>query len=245
MELLRFSEEEFSTRYSRLQSIMAERRLDGLLLGTGVNLQYFSGFPSPGQSSSRPFLLLLSQRSNPTLIVQTGRAFEADRYSWVRDIRTYPRLSRQPTEILGRAIREHGLERGVIGMEWGHEMRSDVPTWEFLQFAHTFPEMRLVDGSDVIWKLRLIKSKEEVVFVRRACAITSAAFNRLFREIHEGMTEEEVIREFAGIQLEEGSSTTWAVTTSGCGNYDLGAQPPSSRRIRAGDMVWVDGGCCV
>ena len=245
MDLLRFSAEEFSNRLEGARSGMAESRIDALLVGTGVNLQYFCGYPSPTQSSSRPFLLLLPRRGNPALIIHAGRQYEADRFSWARDIRAYDRLSHLPAEILDEVIRERGLQGGVIGLEWGYEMRSDLPTQEILEFAHGLPGMRLVDGSPVIWQQRLIKSDAEIALVRRACAITSAAYNRLFREIREGMTEEEVVRSLVRIHSEEGSGATWAVITSGAGNYDFVSKPPTSRRIAKGEMVWLDAGCNV
>jgi Xaa-Pro aminopeptidase len=245
MELLTFAADELERRLAGAQAAMAARQIDALLVGTGVNLQYFCGYPSPAQSSSRPFLLLLPRRGDPVLIVQAGRQFEAGRFSWVRDIRVYDRLSHLPAELLTDAIRERGLDRGVIGLEWGGEMRSDLPTWELLQWARGFPGLRLVDGSDVIWRQRVVKSDAEVALIRRACAITSRAYGRLFAEVHEGMTEQEVARAFARIHAEEGSGVTWMVVTSGPGSYDFANKAPSARRLVKGDLLWLDAGCNV
>ena len=224
---------------------MAEENVDALLVGTGVNLQYFSGYPTPAQSSSRPFLLVLPSQGDPVLVVHAGRQYEAEQFSWVRDIRVYNRLSHLPADILSGIIREQALEAARIGMEWGHGMRSDLPTWEILQFAREFPGMQLVDGSEIIWRQRLIKSEAEIALVRRACAITSIAYGRLFDQIQEGMTEEEVVRRLAIIQAEEGGGSTWAVTTSGAGNYGFASKPPTPRRIAKGEMIWLDAGCSV
>ena len=65
MELLRFSADEFARRFAGAQAGMAEHGIDALLVGTGVNLPYFCGFPSPTQSASRPFFLLLPRRGDP------------------------------------------------------------------------------------------------------------------------------------------------------------------------------------
>jgi Xaa-Pro aminopeptidase len=245
MELRQFSAEEFSQRFAGAQAGMAERGLDALLVGTGVNLQYFCGFPSPTQSSSRPFFLLLPRAGDPALIVQAGRQYEAARFSWVRDIRVYERLGHLPAEILGDVVRARGIERGAIGLEWGHEMRSDLPTGEILEWARGFPGLRLADGSEVIWRQRMIKSEAEIALIRRACAITSRAYARLFDEVHEGMTEEEVARTFVRIHAEEGSGVTWMVITSGPGNYDFASKPPTARRLARGDLLWLDAGCNV
>ncbi len=44
---------------------MCEEGLDAVLLGTGMNLEYFSGFPSPHKSVARPFFLLIPSRRDP------------------------------------------------------------------------------------------------------------------------------------------------------------------------------------
>jgi len=105
-------------------------------------------------------------------------------------------------------------------------MRSDVSTLGDLEWARGLPGLRLVDGSDVIWGQRLVKSDAEIALIRRACAITSRACARLFAEVGEDMTEQEVARAFVRIHAEEGSRTTWMGSTSGPGSYDGANKAP-------------------
>ena len=245
MDLLTISPREYERRFEGARAGMKKQGLEALLVGTGVNLQYFSGFPSPAQSGSRPFFLLLPQASDPVLIVHTGRQREAERFTWVRDIRTYEGLGHVPEDLLVDVIRERDLETGTMGLEWGHEMRSDLPIWELLQLAARFSALKLVDGSPVIWQQRLIKSEPEIARVRHACTITSKAYGNLFGQVHEGMTEEEVFRRLVTLQADAGSGSTWSVMTSGPGNYELASKPPSARCLVKGDMLWLDAGCSV
>ena len=58
---------EYGERVERLQRRMHEQRLDAVLLGTGMNLQYLSGLPSPQRSVVRPFFLLIDSNGAPIL----------------------------------------------------------------------------------------------------------------------------------------------------------------------------------
>lgn len=243
--LPRMSYQEVAARCAEAQANMATAQLDALLIGVGPNFQYYSGYPSPGLGGARPFLLLLPQRGDPVMVAHAARQRELARFTWIQDVRVYERLSRLPDDHLADVIRERGIERGRIGLEWGQEMRSDLPTHELLEFARRVPGLQFVDGSAVIWQQRRVKSPSEVARVRQACRITSQAFGRLFDEIHAGMTEQEVFWTFARLQLEAGSATTWAAMTSGQGNYELPSKPATDRPLCRGDLVWLDGGCAV
>ena len=65
---------EFDARIEKLRDDLREHRLDAILLGTGMNLQYFSGFPSPQRNVARPFFLLIPISHDPILLCHTGLA---------------------------------------------------------------------------------------------------------------------------------------------------------------------------
>src|ERR1700742_755379 len=91
---------EFAARLERLQSRMHELRLDAMLLGTGMNLQYFSGLPSPQKNVARPFFLLIPSAGDPVLLCHEGVGDECRRFAQVKNIRTYEGLSRAPVDLL-------------------------------------------------------------------------------------------------------------------------------------------------
>ena len=105
-----FAGDEYLARVARVRGEMARLGLDGMLLTSGPNLTYLSGYPSPLRSGSRPFIFVLPLSGAPILIVHTGRELEARGYSWVEDIRTYP------CAVAGATGRDH---RGVRGCRSG------------------------------------------------------------------------------------------------------------------------------
>ncbi|MCI0421544.1 MAG: aminopeptidase P family N-terminal domain-containing protein [Acidobacteria bacterium] len=85
----RIPDEEYPQRLERLRALMHEKDLDGVLLGTGMNLAYFSGYPSPSKSVPRPFFLLLPCEGEPVFFSHSAHKAEAVRFSWIQDVRDY------------------------------------------------------------------------------------------------------------------------------------------------------------
>jgi Xaa-Pro aminopeptidase len=224
---------------------MAEQGVDALLLTSGPNLAYLSGYPSPLRSYARPFLFLFPLASDPIFLVHTGREFEARAYCWAEDVRTYNTLSEAPVEAILDALKARGLLRGRIGVEVGPEQTFDLSVAGLLRLQAASLAIDLVDAGNVLWPARMRKSPAEVARIRRACEITSRAHERVFAAASAGMTEEDVARMMAIASIEMGGASPFMLITSGPGNYDYVSKGPSPRRVEPGDMVWMDSGCSV
>ncbi|MCU1492056.1 MAG: family metallopeptidase [Acidimicrobiaceae bacterium] len=230
------------SRVAALRGAMGKHGLDALLLLSGPNLSYFSGYPSVERTPARPFFLLVPEHGDLALVVHSGRAFEARRFSWVGDVRVYTRLGVPPAEELGRLLLDRGLGDSAVGMELSRELRLDLDYLGFEEFRAALAPARVVDGSPAIWEARMRKSPDEIEAIRSACEHTSAAYELTFSSLEPGMTEESARRVMLA-QLASRAGNGWAVITSGAGNYDLATGPGTSRELEPGDMVWLDAGC--
>lgn len=235
---------EFAERLERLQSRMHELRLDAVLLGTGMNLQYFSGLPSPQKNVPRPFFLLIPGSGDPILFCHEGLADECRRFAQVRDIRSYQGLSRAPVDLLKGAMVSAGIQTGRIGMELGYEQSLDISPLELIRLQKSMPSAEWIDAADLLWGLRMIKSKSEIACMRDACAIVADGYDATFMKFRRGMTEHAVFDAMLA-RLQTSNSDVFLVITSGRGNYDLVSKPPETRVIETGEMVWMDAGCRV
>ncbi len=240
-----FPRAEYESRVARVRAEMANRAIDGLLLTSGPNLTYLTGYPSPVRAAARPFIFILPQAGEPVLIVHTGRELEARGYSWVSDIRTFHALSHAPLPEILAALNDCGLTAGRIGAELGPDMSLDIPVADFLTLQSQLPDVEFVDAGAVMWPVRYRKSDAEIAYIRQACAITTTAFAHMFATGHEGMTENDMARLMAESSLAAGGSSPWAIITRGAGSYDLASKLPSSRQLQAGDFFWMDAGCSV
>lgn len=237
--------EEYPQRLERLRRFMRDAGMQAVLLGTGNNLAYFSGYPSPARSVARPFFVLLPLASDPVFFSHSGHRAEAVRFSWIGDIREYTELSRVPAELIRDAMRERDLFGKTIGMELGFEQAMDISWLEFRRFQDALGDTRLVDASVFLWRLRMVKSAREVACIRRACEITSGAYGLCFSRAKAGMQEREVFGTAYNHLQSESMGDVFLAITSGEGNYDLVTKPPESRPLRKGDFVWLDAGCTV
>lgn len=95
-------------------------------------------------------------------------------------------------------------------------------------------------------KLRQIKTPAEAEAMRRAAAITSAAFEALLPKIKEGMTEKDLQIELDFTMLKLGADGNAFETIIASGeNGSLCHAIPGPRKLRKGDMITMDFGAKV
>jgi Xaa-Pro aminopeptidase len=242
---LSVTRDELGARAAGLRARMAAAGLDALLLTTGDNLKYASGYPSPLRSGPRPFLFLLPLSGEPVFFCHAGREGEARRFCWCDDIRTYYPLSHAPVDLLAQAFQEHHLAAGQVGIEIGAEQCFDIPLSDFLRLQKALPTVRFIDAAPVLWGARLHKTAREIARIRLACTITSSAYETAFENFRAGMSEQEAAGLVKDAMLAQGAEDTWLLMTSGSGNYDLVSRGPSRRRLALGDFLYIDCGCAV
>jgi Xaa-Pro dipeptidase len=231
-------------RLRQARDALRASEFDALLLCGGANLNFLSGFPYVDVNLARPYFLVVSER-DLTLLVHTGRFYEAERLSWVDDVRCYRRLSVAPIDELRQVLRDHGLARGRLGMELGYEQRLGLPVAEVGRLRAELAPLTIGDAAALLWQLRMVKAPWDVAAIRTACGITAAAYAVALRGISRGQREIDVLVAMEKAMRLGGGATPWVKITSGAGNYDVVLGPGTERILEPGDMVWMDGGCAV
>ena len=102
---------------------------------------------------------------------------------------------------------------------------------------------KLVDASDALQKVRLVKDPSEIELVQRACDIASKSFEEVLRIVRPGVTESEVAAELVYRMQKNGASGPSFRTIVGSGPN--GAEPhytAGPREIQSGDLVVIDFG---
>jgi Xaa-Pro dipeptidase len=235
---------EYLQRIGKLRARMHEANLAAVLLGTGMNLQYLCGLPSPERNVARPFFLLVPSQGNLLLFCHTALEEESRRAGCVGEIRTYPGLSRPPISLLRDAIADIGAATGRIGMELGYEQSLDISSLELQRLHAAVPAAEWMDVAGILWSMRMIKSENEIACLRKSCQIVAGAYRHTFSTARAGMTERQIYDAMFA-RLQSGGSDVFLVITSGGGNYDLISKRADQRVIETGDMVWMDAGCRV
>lgn len=241
-DYMRFPEAEYQRRYERVRERMAKADLKGLFITEGGNFTYFTG-GTRDFSFSRPTFLLLPLEGDPVVLIQHFPQENRKKEIWLKDIRIYETMLGVPFELAVEAMHDAGLSEGRVGAELGYEQRLGISYNDFVTLKESLPKVEFVDAADVLWGVRLIKCEEEISRYRRACQITAAAYEALWSACSEGMTEIEILDKFRELQLVLGADNPWSFINSGPENYAMTGGGPTSRQIRKGNLVWIDGGC--
>jgi len=239
-----FADEEFENRTLRAQEIMHSYELDGILLTTPQNIRYFTGYDSQfWESPTRPWFIIVPLSGKPIAIVPEIGASEFNK-TWLDEIKTWP--SPRP-EDEGISLLKSNLENlkktfGQIGLELGSEIALRMPVRDFIKLKEIV-NTNLVDGSDAIWDMRMIKTNEEIKKIKFICSIASDAYNALPSTLSIGNTEREAVHKLKMDILNRGAdSVPFMPGISGQGGVPQIVCGPTDRILDDGDILFIDTG---
>lgn len=239
---------EYLERTKKIAARMREQGLDGILLTAESNIDYFSGYRhhAPWTLFARPFFLVISADGRSAHLTHTFLEPEMKRTSAVADVRTFAHSGDAPLEQLRSIMAELGIKKGKLGMELGYEQRLGINILDFKRLESELTDLKIVDASMLLWSLRMIKSPAEIEMMRRSSDVTAAAFKACFDKAKIGMSEIEACRNAADTMILEGAERPgFILVTSGPGNYNVLSGKPTERKLKSGDMLWVDMGSVV
>ena len=242
-----FSKADIEKRWARARAAMAEEGLDALLITGEENFQYFTG--STGTlgyhySCTRPAVLVFPREGEAAAVAGEMLTHSLGMTTPVRDLRGYVAIERFPYAMVIEALNDLVGAKARIGAELGHEQRMGMPVGDYLSVVQALPQASFVDAGDLIVRLRMVKTPEEVAYMREAAAITGRARQRLFREIVPGMTERDAVRRMRQLILEEGGDRTSFVHLI-AGSPGSHSQHHLDRPLTKGNVFYLDAGAYV
>ena len=239
-----FSTEEFEQRLIKAQDVMRQYKLDGILLTTPQNIRYFTGYDSQfWESPTRPWFVIVPASGKPIGIVPEIGESEFKK-TWLDDIKTWP--SPRP-EDEGISIVKSTLEHltkihGQIGAEFGKEMAIRMPVRDLFKLKENL-HTNIVDGSDAIWEMRMIKTNTEIERIKKICSIASDAYYDLPSKLNIGDTEREAVNKLKIDIINRGADNVpFMPGISGEGGVSQIVCGPSDRIIEKGDILFIDTG---
>lgn len=188
----------YRTRIAGMQAELARRGLDCMVVIKPEHVRYLSGVwgysTRPEYASSRRLVaLVVSATGEPTLIVPKIELNFAARRTWIGDVRHHVEWSPQPSEVFGGlalldiVLKEKGLSRGRAGLELGF-----ISARLYGMLRESFPQLELEESSNVIERLRMIKSPEEIEIMRISGRMAVAELQVEFDAIRAGVREYEI-----------------------------------------------------
>ncbi len=169
---LHFTREEFAARQQRACADIAEAGLDGLLIFRQESMYYLTGYDTAGYSMFQG--MYLGADGALALLTRSADRRQARATSVIEDIRIWIDSERaNPAENLRDMLESYGCRGKRLGVEYHAYgltgQRSRLVDAALDGFCD------LVDASDLVRLLRLVKSPAELDYLRRAGALTDAA----------------------------------------------------------------------
>ena len=223
-------------RLERARQLMAEYRVDWILLEPGTSLSYFTGVE--WGLSERPFLMLIPARGELTCICPAFEEARArERLHFPAEVRVWEE-DESPYELVAGALRDRGIATGRLGLE--EQVRFFV--LDGVRAAAARAE--LLSAAPVTVGCRSIKSAAELALMQRASDLTIAAFRAAFATLRAGMTQHELSGNMLAAQERLGGSDPWALVGFGTASaFPHGTTRP--QHLREGDIVLMDAGCAL
>ena len=239
-----FAKEEFEQRLIQAQKIMKSYKLDGLLLTSPQNIRYFTGYDSQfWESPTRPWFVVVPSSGKPIGIVPEIGESEFKK-TWLDDIKSWPspRPDDEGISLVKSTLDDLQKIYGQIGAEFGKEMAIRMPVRDPLKLKEII-KTNIVDGSDAIWDMRMIKTNNEIERIKFICSIASDAYNSLPAKLAIGDTERAAVNKLKIDILNRGADKVpFMPGISGPGGVSQIVCGPSDRILENGDILFIDTG---
>jgi Xaa-Pro dipeptidase len=231
--------DERRARIERAKKIMADQKLDAIVLAGGTSLNYFTGIR--WGNSERLFAVVIPKVGAPYIVTP---AFEEDRTReqlalgplvhtdvavWQED--------ESPFEKVAQGLKDRGIAAGRIGIE-------ETSKFVFADsIAGAAPALHVTSASPVTAGCRMIKDAHEIELMRLASQVTVKCYEAVFKALQPGMTQNDVssligagygrlgFPGFASIQVGENTALPHGSITP--------------QTIREGTIIMIDDGCTV
>jgi Xaa-Pro dipeptidase len=229
------SDDERRARIAKAQRLMAENRIDAMVLEGGTSMNYFTG--TRWGNSERTFAVVIPAKGELAWVTpgfEEERARELIKFG--TDIRAWQE-DESPYHVIANILRDRKAT-GRVGME--ERLRFFV----YDGVRHELPRTDFTTATPITAGCRMIKSPSEIALLKKANEITLQAIGESFKSMKEGMTTQELGATYASAVRRLGGISDGALVIFGKYTaFPHGSVQP--QRLKDGDVVLVDAGCTV
>ncbi|MXU64219.1 M24 family metallopeptidase [Oceanomicrobium pacificus] len=226
-----FSDAEFARRNGLLAREMERRGLDGMLIFAPESQYWLTGHDTFGYCF---FQCLVVGGAAPALLTRSADLRQAERTSTLRDIRVWrDGVDADPAadlaamlDTLGLTGKRLGIETNTHGLTAANHIRLT---------AALDGHATLVEASDLVSTLRLVKSEEELACVRTAATLADEALDAALDVTSAGADEAHILAHMQGAVFQGGGDYPGNPFIIGSGPDALLCRYRTGRRSLDGD----------
>ncbi|KGE17984.1 M24 family metallopeptidase [Paenibacillus wynnii] len=207
-----------NNRVSKLRKVLQARGLDAMLITSGINRRYLSGF-----TGSSGYVLITAEESY-LLTDFRYRTQAAEQAAGLTIVEHGPKFIDTVRELLpsGGKVR--------VGFE-----QDDVTFSAYTAYAEALKPAELVPVSKAVEDLRMIKDAEELAVMGRAADLADDTFHHILNVLKPGMTERDVDLEMEFYMRTHGATSSSFDTIVASGERSAMPHGVASSRVILGD----------
>ena len=235
-----FSADEYQGRVDGVRKAMKEASVDVLLVNHPPNVYYLSGYQSFAMYNGET--VIVPPEGPPTLMVHPPELGTALLHTWLDEAHGYPKDCGRE-EYVAKLLVEQGLAGLRVGVEKGLAgMNAD----SLERLTDALPGAEIVDGSGIVSTVKIVKSPQEIEYLRQAARITSDGITAAIEAAGEGASDNDVAAAGNRAMFEAGTEYMCLspIVTSG---RRSGILHSTHKRVplARGDNLCMEFGACV
>ena len=198
---LHFTKEDFKKRKSNILKSMTEQKLDALLMFRQESMYWLTGYDTFGYVFFQT--LVLDRKGNIILLTRAPDLRQAQNTSNIHDIRIWvDKDGSNPTDDLKLILDELNLKEKKIGIEYEAYGMTGRNALRLNKSLENYCDVE--DHSELITKLRVVKSQEEIIYVRKAAELADKALDEAWKYTKAGASEAKILAEMQKVIFENG-----------------------------------------
>ena len=225
---IHFSKQEFENRKKNVLESMQKEKLDALLMFRQESMYWLTGYDTFGFVYFQ--CLILTVNGDLILLTRAPDLRQAQNTSIIKDIRIWiDKNESNPAEELKNILNELNLGNKTLGVEYeayGLTGRNSIKLNNSLNRSY-----KLTDKSELISYLRLIKSEEEIVYVKKAAELADRALESVWKIAKPGQSESKILADMQSVIFEGGGDYPANEFIIGSGHNALLCRYQSEKRI--------------
>jgi len=223
-----FTKNEFDNRKKKVLEKMDRNSLDALLMFRQESMYWLTGYDTLGFVYFQ--CLILTANGDLILLTRAPDLRQAQNTSIIKDIRIWvDKNEANPAEELKNILDELNLGNKTLGVEYeayGLTGRNSIKLNNSLNRSY-----KLKDKSELISYLRLIKSEEEIVYVKKAAELADRALEAVWKIAKPGQSESKILADMQSVIFEGDGDYPANEFIIGSGHNALLCRYQSEKRI--------------
>lgn len=211
-----------------LRNTMSSLNLQGMIISNPINIKYLTNIEAEGT-------LLITPKEN--IYITDGRYVEEVHsiLTLFDEIIVYDLkdISKEDYENVFSHCENVGFEENYITYS------------TYKECIRKYRISNFVETEDIIEKQRMIKDKEELQKISKACEITDECFSYILEYIEPGMTEKQIAKEIEEYYRKRADGLSFETIVASGENTSKPHAVPTDREIKEKDIITIDMGCKV